>query len=291
MNIFLTGATGFIGSHVLSAALARGYEVLALRRSPQSVPVIGLQCQPQWCEADLFSLAATHLDGIDVVLHLASAGVSPQWASWDALMQTNVVGSLRLMHLAATAGVRRFVAVGTSHEYGDAARHYEFVPANSALEPTSAYGASKAAAFQMLRGFAVQEHLELVYTRIFSAYGEGQFEGNFWPSLRRAAQLGRDFPMTSGQQIFDFIPVADVASHLLSACIRTDVTPGNPLVLNIGTGIARSLLEFAKSEWALLGGEGKLLPNCLPNRPNQINRCVADITGLRFSDSSVARLQ
>jgi uncharacterized protein YbjT (DUF2867 family) len=90
MRLFLTGGTGFIGSHVLAAALAAGHQVRALRRSPASASVIPLPRQPQWCEGDLASLEAAQLEGIDALLHLASAGVSPKPASWDELVQANV---------------------------------------------------------------------------------------------------------------------------------------------------------------------------------------------------------
>jgi len=78
MRLFLTGGTGFIGSHVLTAALLAGHEVRVLRRTPSSVPVIAIPSQPQWCEGDLHTLTASQLDGVDAVVHLASAGVSPK---------------------------------------------------------------------------------------------------------------------------------------------------------------------------------------------------------------------
>jgi nucleoside-diphosphate-sugar epimerase len=285
MRLFLTGGTGFIGSHVLAAALEAGHEVLALRRSPASAPVIPLPRQPVWCEADLASLEAAQLQGIDAVLHLASAGVSPKPASWSELVQANVAGSLRLLERAAEAGVRRSVVAGSSHEYGNAARRYEAIPPDAPLEPMSAYGASKAAAFQLLRAFAIEQGLELFYGRIFSAYGEGQYAGNFWPSLRRAALAGDDFPMTSGRQVSDFIPVADVATHLLEACARPDISAGVPLVVNIGSGAATSLLAFAEAEWGRLEATGRLLPASLPDRPDQIERYVPDLRGLRIPAS------
>lgn len=282
MRLFITGGTGFIGSHVLAAALAAGHEVRALRRSSRSAPVIPLPCQPQWCEGDLHSLAASDLEGVEAVLHLASAGVSPKQVPWDELVQANVSGSLRLLERAAEAGVGRCVVAGSSHEYGNAARRFEAIPPDAPLEPMSAYGASKAAAFQLLRAFAIAQGLELFYGRIFSAYGEGQFEGNFWPSLRRAALAGDDFPMTSGRQVSDFIPVAEVATHLLEACGRPDVAPGRPLVVNIGSGAATSLLAFAEAEWSRLAATGRLLPASLPDRPDQIERYVPDLNGLRI---------
>jgi nucleoside-diphosphate-sugar epimerase len=285
MRLFLTGGTGFVGSHVLAAALAAGHEVLALRRNPASVPLIPMPNQPRWCEADLASLQAAQLEGVETVLHLASAGVSPKPASWSELEQANVAGSLRLLELAAAAGVRRCVVAGTSHEYGNAARRYEAIPPDAPLEPLSPYGASKAAAFQLVRAFSIASRLELVYGRIFSAYGQGQFEGNFWPSLRRAALAGDDFPMTSGRQISDFIPVAAVSDHLLAACARPDVGPGRPLVMNIGSGVAISLLAFAEAEWERLGATGQLLPGCLPDRPDLVERYVPDLRGLQIPDS------
>jgi nucleoside-diphosphate-sugar epimerase len=285
MRLFLTGGSGFIGSHVLAAALAAGHHVRALRRSPASVPAIPLPRQPEWCEGDLASFQASRLEGVEAVLHLASAGVSPKQVPWDELVQANVAGSLRLLELAAKAGVRRCVVTGTSHEYGNAARRFSAIPPDAPLEPLSAYGASKAAAFQLLRTFAIEQRLELFYGRIFTAYGEGQFEGNVWPSLRRAALAGDDFPMTSGRQVSDFIPVAAVAAHLLEACTRPDISAGVPLVTNIGSGVATSLLAFAEREWGRLGATGRLLPASLPDRPDQIERYVPDLRGLRIPAS------
>lgn len=282
MRLFLTGGTGFIGAHVLSAAMAAGHEVRALRRSPSSVPPIPLPCQPIWYEGHLHTLTAACLEGVDAVVHLASAGVSPKQASWSELVQVNVAGSLRLLELAAEVGVCRCVVAGTSHEYGNAARRFDAIPADAPLEPLSAYGASKAAAFQLLRAFAIERRLELFYGRIFSAYGEGQYEANFWPSLRRAAMAGEDFAMTSGRQISDFIPVSVVAGHILQASSRPDIRAGVPLVANIGSGVATSLLSFAKAEWDRLGAIGQLNPSSLPDRPGQIERYVPDLLGLQI---------
>lgn len=283
MRLFLTGSTGFIGSYVLRAALAKGYEVKALRRRPSSVPVIQLPCEPIWCDGGLESLNLSWFKDVDVVMHLASLGVSPRNASWYDLVVTNVVGSHRLFELAVEAGVRRFVSAGTSHEYGNTALRYVAIPPKAPLEPVSAYGASKAAAFQLLHTFAVEKRLEFFYGRIFTAYGVGQFSGNFWPSLRSAALSGSDFCMTSGHQISDFIPVSAVAEHLLRACIRPDIQPGFPLVVNIGSGNARSLLSFAQDEWNRLGATGRLLPGSIADRPGQIDRYVPDVVNLNIN--------
>ena len=287
MRLFITGATGFIGSHVMAAALAAGHHVLAMRRHPQSNSVVPLPCQPEWIEGDIASLEASKLKGFDVVLHLAAAGVSPKIASWHELLQANVVSSLRLLELVESAGVPRCVVAGTCHEYGTSALRYPAIPPDAPLEPLNAYGASKAAAFHMIRGFAIKQDLELFYGRIFTAYGEGQYSENFWPSLKRAAASGKDFPMTSGKQISDFIPVALSAGYLLRACDRPDMSPGIPLVANIGTGQPKSLLAFAETEWERLEATGRLMPSSLQDRPDQIYHMVADTRGLEIPPSSL----
>ncbi len=93
----------------------------------------------------------------------------------------------------------------------------------------------------------------LRYGRIFIAYGESLFAGSFWPSLQRAALAGDDFAMTLGRQVSDFIPVSAVASHLLEAFTRPDISAGVPLMTNIGSGMATSLFTFAEAEWGRLG--------------------------------------
>ncbi|MCP9891630.1 NAD-dependent epimerase/dehydratase family protein [Cyanobium sp. Aljojuca 7D2] len=286
MRLFITGGTGFIGSYVLAASLAAGHEVVALRRSHHSHPVIPLPSEPHWCEGDLANLQVSQFHGVDALVHLASAGVNPKPASWRELVRANAEGSLRLMELGTEAGVRRYVVAGSSHEYGNAARRYDPIPPDAPLEPLSPYGASKAAGFQLLQAFAIASGSELFYGRIFTAYGEGQFEGNFWPSLRSAALSGKDFLMTSGRQVSDFVSVEVVANHLLAACIRPDVAAGVPLVVNVGSGQATSLLAFAQAEWDRLGAIGRLLPGSLPDRADQIERYVPDLRGLQIPAST-----
>ncbi len=288
MKLFITGATGFIGSHVMAAALSAGHHVIAMRRNPQSTSVVPIPCQPELYEGDIASLDSFIIKDVDAVLHLAAVGVSPRIASWHELMQTNVASSLRLVELMNEVGVRRCVMAGTCYEYGASALRYTAIPPDAPLEPLNEYGASKAAAFHMIRGFAIKQGLELVYGRIFTAYGSGQYSKNFWPSLKTAAESGEDFHMTSGKQISDFIPVSLAADYLLTACHRQDVDPKIPLVVNIGTEKPQSLLAFAESEWERLGATGRLVPFSLSDRPDQIYRMVADTRGLKYSDITLA---
>jgi nucleoside-diphosphate-sugar epimerase len=280
MKIFLTGATGFIGGHFLRSPAAQGHDVVALRRHESGKARVLPLVEPRWITAPLDAVCPAHLAGCDAVVHLASPGVSPQKAEWAELLDANVVATIRLAELARQAGVRRLVVAGTCAEYGRSADRFDPIPPDAPLEPTQAYAASKAAGFAALHAYAIEHGLELAYLRIFSAYGESQYEQNFWPALRRAALAGEDFPMTPGEQVRDFIAVEDVASAFWRAATTLTLEPGRPFVANLGSGQPMSMRAFAERWWSRFQATGRLIPGALPYRTNEVMRFVPLVTPL-----------
>lgn len=279
MKIFITGASGFIGSNLLNYLIKNNHQVYALRRSHLNKK---FECNQKvsWITKSLEELTKTDLKGIDVVIHLASVGVSPKKATEKELFNTNIKGSLNLLKIATSSGIRRFVTSGSALEYGREAEKWQKIPPFAQLEPITPYARSKAEGFRLINEFARKNMIEVFYGRIFSAYGTGQFKQNFWPSLYYAAISGKDFSMTSGEQIRDFITVEKVAYHLYRAAIRLDLAPSKPLVVNIGSSLGISLKDFAINEWKRIGAEGKLNIGKIPSRKNEISRQVADIRDL-----------
>lgn len=273
----MTGGTGFIGSYFIAEALNAGYSVKALRRSVRSSTSIPLAVQPDWLNRSLLDIEPGDMAGSDVLVHLATAGVSPRKASWNELVDINVKGTARLIDTARIAGLDKVIIAGTSHEYGATAYKVTPIPASAALEPLNLYGASKAAAYHLAAAYARDYGTKLYYGRIFSVYGEGQFHKNFWPSLRLAALSGEDFRMSSGVQIRDFIRVQEVARKLLRSCMRFDIARGHPLVENIASGRPLTLLDFARSEWERFKAKGRLLPGELSDRADEAPQIVAEI--------------
>ncbi len=279
MNILITGTTGFIGSHLLERLERNRFKIFALRRNKKKL--ISYK-NISWINKGIEELDLIDFKDIETVIHLASVGVSPKFASIKKLEDINVRESLRLINLANIAGVERFIATGTCLEYGEEANNWLKIPPNATLKPLCSYSKSKAKSFKLLYDFACKSKIKLFYGRIFSAYGEGQYIKNFWPSLKLAAITGNDFYMTSGKQIRDFIKVEQVADHLLNAIFREDIFVGKPLVVNIGSGRGQSLKEFAIKEWKNFGAKGKLLPGKLENRTNEIKKMVANIENLNI---------
>ncbi len=279
MKVLLTGGTGFIGSHLVKSLVNDGHDVYAVRRADfQSENIVNKHLT--WITKSLCEINVKDLSNIDIIFHLASAGVSPKKATWEEIEKINLRDSFRLIRLAKEAGIKRMICAGTCLEYGDESANWEKIPPDASLKPSGRYAVSKAAAFLLLKNFAIEEKMEFFYGRIFSAFGDGQFKDNLWPSLKNAAISGKDFEIKNGEEVRDFIPVEKVVSHLKKAMTRNDVIAGNPLVVNIGSGNGMSVKDFVRKEWNRLNPKGNLrLVNqqTVKSAPKKI---VANIKGL-----------
>lgn len=254
MNIFVSGASGFIGRHVVKEAERNGYNVFAEKiPSPETLSKCG------------------------VLVHLMAAGVNDPSLDWKSLYETNVDSSLRLWKLGKQTGINRFIVIGSCFEYGRSGDKYDKIPINAPLLPVTRYAASKAAASVTAIGFSVDSNSELLLLRLFQVYGEGEAPTRFYPSICHAAINGRDFPMTHGNQIRDFVQVDYVAKYIISSLSRKDIHPGHPIVENVGTGIGTKLRTFAQKIWSEKNATGKLLFGDLPYRRNEVMSYVAEI--------------
>lgn len=274
MKVFVTGGTGFIGSHFLNQCHHAGHEILALRRSPVSIPRISLTKNPRWLTKEMGEVDHEDLAGCTTLVHLAAHSANVPYDSLEKCIQHNVLEPLALFRVAIQAGIKRFIVAGTCFEYGTAGERYDFIPVNAPLEPTASYPVSKAAASLAFRVLALEENIEMIQLRIFQVYGEGEPEKRFWPSLRKKALSGENMEMSAGLQIRDFVRVQDVATEFLRAVDRKDLTPGDTLFENVASGNPRSLADFAREQWKSFNAAGDLILGAVPMRPEEVMRYV-----------------
>ncbi|WP_168564679.1 NAD-dependent epimerase/dehydratase family protein [Crateriforma spongiae] len=286
MKLFVTGATGFIGSHLVNQAHAAGHEVIGLRRLPTSKPRITLAKQPTWIDSALDEVPESAFSGCDAVVHLAAHTANVPYDTLENCIRWNVLAPLTLFRTAISAGIDRFVVAGSCFEYGRSGERYEFIPPDAPLEPTHSYPASKAAASIAFSQLAIEENLRLSIHRIFQVFGEGEAESRLWPSLKRAAESGNDFPMTSGNQVRDFVSVTEVAKKIVDSVVRDDIAPGEPAIENVGSGNPCRLRDFAEEWWSRFGANGKLQFGALPSRPNEVTRYVPELSQRDLQNSA-----
>jgi nucleoside-diphosphate-sugar epimerase len=277
MKVFVTGATGFIGSHLVNLAHERGIEVVAHRRGPDSIPRVAMNKEPQWVDGPLSDVSEEALEGCKAVIHLAAHSANVPYDTLENCIEHNVNQPLKLFRICVDAGIKRFIVAGSCFAYGDSGARYEFIPVDAPLEPTQSYPTSKAEASRAFSDFALKEEVELLILRIFHVYGEGELATRFWPSLKVAAEKGEDFPMSEGKQVRDFVPVEFVAKTFIDSLGRNDLEPGKPVINNLGTGHPMSLRVFAEREWKEWDAKGQLLIGELPSRPEEVMRYVPEL--------------
>ena len=275
MKLFVTGGTGFIGSHFLNVATAQGFSIKALKRTSTSKPRISLKRNPEWLEKSLLEVNKEDLYDVDVIVHFAAHSANVPYDTLSNCIRYNVTEPLALFQKAHEAGVKRFVVAGSCFEYGSSGEKYDKIPINAPLEPTHSYPTSKAMATIAFKQFAIEKDVELSIHRIFQVFGEGELESRLWPSLRKAALEGKDFPMTKGEQIRDFINVQEVAKYFTSACQPN--FENKEMVYNVGSGRPQTLLEFSQYWWSKWNAKGKLLPGILPYRAGEVMKYVPEI--------------
>lgn len=288
MKLFVTGATGFIGSHFLRVALADGHAVTAQKRHEQSQPILKLEHQPTWVCSPLNEIKEGDIADADAIVHLAARGVTNLTDNLEDLLKANVLDPISLFRVAYNAGVKKLIVAGSCFEYGRSAERFDYIPPDAPLEPTNPYATSKAIASLAFQALAKELGLELTILRIFHVFGEGEHESRFWPSLRRAAITGKDFHMTQGMQVRDFIPVEILAKQLLQECTAGHAKPGAPYVHNLGTGVESTLLEFAKHWWARWNAPGRLVLGSVKYRDGEVMRYVPELPR-ELRDESMAR--
>ena len=271
MKIFLTGGTGFIGSHFINLALTQGHSIVALRRKESSQPRIKLVKSPTWINKNYIDLVKQDFQNIDVLVHLAAHSANVPYDTLENCITYNVLEPLKMLKLAESSYVKKYVIAGSCFEYGLSGEKFDYIPITAPLEPTQSYPASKALSSIAFGQFTREFFVEMSYHRIFQVFGEGESENRLWPSLRKAAKSGKNFSMTEGEQLRDFINVKDVASKLLEAC-SSPQTPGKPSFQNLGSGKAQSIKEFSEFWWTKWNALGSLKIGELPYRKREVMR-------------------
>lgn len=278
MKIFITGGTGFIGSNFINYVTDLDVDVVAQKRLA-STPRVKMRNPEKvsWVNKELDEDFTEDFQDCEALLHFAAHSVVPPAKPLSECLYWNVYATVKLVEAADRAGIKNIILAGSCFEYGLAANEYEKIPPSAELKPVDPYGISKAQASEACINFAKGKEIKLQILRIFQAYGDGENESRFWPSLKKAALNGYDFPMSSGNQIRDFIHVKDVCEEFYNALTDETVKYGEPTIRNVAEGEGKLLIDFANFWWIKFQAKGKLMPGSIKLRPGEIGRIVADI--------------
>jgi nucleoside-diphosphate-sugar epimerase len=285
LSVLVTGAGGFIGSHVTRRLLADREEVHVLLREDASAErLAGLDGFRRWT-GDLDDVAALEscLKGARPERIIHCAGVSRArhmsgWAPVHEAFRVNVDGLVNLFEAASSSGapVRNFVRLGGLEEYGCGSAPFIETQREA---PRSAYSASQVAGTHLLQALQPTLPFAAVTLRPTLIYGPGQSTDFLIPALIESLLAGRAFPLSEGRQRRDLLHIDDLVTAILAAS-TTDGLAGE--VINIATGVAPKIRTVARAIGRMMGCMHLLKFGELPERPN-------DIIDLRGAASKAGR--
>ena len=280
----VTGAAGFIGSHLSEQLLAAGHTVRGLDafipyypRTVKEGNLAALRRDPRFelHELDLRTAElAPVLEGVDVVFHLAAmAGLLRSWEQFDQYLSCNALATQRFLAAATAASVQRFVHCSTSSVYGRFATGNEELP----LRPVSPYGITKLAAEQLCHAYGEKDGLSYTILRLFSVYGPRQRPDMGYHIFIRKLLAGEGI-------VVDGDGTDSRSNTYVADCVRGIMTAGmNPAgrgeIFNIGGGQEVTVNEVLAMLAEIMGREPRIEHG--PPRPGDQRRTAADVTKAR----------
>lgn len=284
-RIFITGATGFVGTNLikrllkdnfrLAAAVLDGEDVGHLPAGVERVTVNPLSGSSDYSQA---------LKCVDIVIHLAARVHVMQETSRDPLQEfrkVNLHGTELLAKQAAHAGVKRFVFMSTIGVNGDNSGNTSYIEGD-VPHPHNPYSVSKYEAELAIKEVSKQTGMEVVIIRAPLVYGQGN-PGNFL-SLLRIVSKGIPLPLASIKNKRSLIDVGNLADAL-AICADHPAAAGNTYLVSDGEDV--STPELIRRTASALGVEAKLLPfplglmhiaGRLFGKSSTVNRLVGSLT-------------
>ena len=271
MEILVTGAAGFVGSHLAERLAGLGHQVRGLdcftdfyarhlkELNARQVAEKGVEFLPLDLAADDLTPA---LEGAEVIYHLAAQPGISATTPFEDYLRNNLVATQRLLQAAARVPkLSLFVNIATSSIYGADATGDE----TTEPRPTSYYGVTKLAAEQLVMAAARDQGFPACSLRLFSVYGPRERPEKLYPKLIGCILTDREFPLHEGSEhhVRSYTYVGDIVDGLAAVLDRRDACVGEIFNLGIDTTITTG--EAIKIVEELIGRPARIARR--PRRP------------------------
>jgi nucleoside-diphosphate-sugar epimerase len=258
VSALVTGASGFIGAHLVTRLLSEGSRVTVLARSSSALPAewrdrVRIVASDDFSEGNLRRVLDTP---VETVFHLAAYGVRPDCRDIGEILRINVELPATLVRLCAEWRAR-MVMTGTSSEYRNP-RAQGLLQEDSPLELGKLYGSSKAAGGVMASAIAHASGVGFRLLRLFKVYGAGEAPHRLLPALVSGLGRRERVAISAGTQVLDFVYIDDV----VEAMLRSDAhcrDKGGIATWNVATGDAHSVRDFVERVAAAMNAGPELL--------------------------------
>ena len=253
MKVLVTGATGFIGQHVIPQLLERGHTVVAVARDEAKAHRFDWFKRVRFIACDIHHPSANPLEQFGqpgAVIHLAWPGLPNYKALFH--FEENLPADYCFLKSLVESGIGHLLVTGTCFEYGmQSGALSEDMPTT----PANPYALAKDTLRKFLQSLQQQHPFILQWTRLFYMYGQGQNQNSLLAQLDRAIDNNEFiFNMSGGEQLRDYLPVEEVARRLVFLLDHPECDG----IVNICSGEPISVRRLVEQHIAKRGGDIRL---------------------------------
>lgn len=211
MKVFVTGATGYLGYHIVNVLVAEGHKVLCLKRATsKSLFSEGVESRIQWVLNDGNMQSRIAAFQPDVLIHAAWGGVRGAGRDNVEIQQANLELSKTLFEAYP---YKQIIGIGSQAEYG---YYSNIVGEEHPLNPTMQYAIAKVACQRMLQNYCNGKNIEWQWLRIFTVFGEKQTGGLVKIAIEKCLDGSTEFDTTLGEQRYSYLYAYDFAKAVIS---------------------------------------------------------------------------
>lgn len=279
-KVLITGASGFIGSHMVQRMVEEKADVSILTREGSDLWRIEEVIKDiEIIKADLRDAQSIDKSVAQIkpeyVFHMGAYGVDARQRGVIEAINTNIIGTINILTAAANTGCRKFINTGSCAEYGDKS---EIIDEGDRLSPLSIYGSTKASAVILAHQMAKERDMDIVTLRSFGVFGENEGSHKFFPYLILSILRDQEIDLTLCEQYRDYCYIKNIMDGFVLAAQNQAIK--NELY-NIGSGVVYKMKHFVDMVYSHINTAQKPNYGAIPYRENEMWKQQADVTKIK----------
>lgn len=265
-NIIITGATSFIGINILKELKNNEYNIYAIIR-PNSINKDKLN---EFSNLKIIELDQREIENlklylkkVDICIHLAWEGTRVPERYDEKIQEQNYINSVKTFEAVTALGCDVFFGTGSQAEYGFV---NDIITEETETNPNTEYGKFKLKTCLELEKKALENNVRFIWGRIFSVYGEGDYENTLIMSTLRNMKKNKDVNMTEGKQYWNYIYIKDLSKIIINLIFNKEAKG----IFNLASNDTRPLKEYILDMKKALNSKSKINFGVIPYRQEGI---------------------